>query len=219
MSTSASLSLPDPDARSRATVKAVVAAVLAVWFAIVVVLGVRHGFANPPGSPPLPILLGVLGPLAVFFALLRGSPRFRELALQADLRILLAMQAWRAGGLGFLALYAHGVLPGFFAFPAGLGDITIGVTAPLVLLTLLRRSDFAASRRFRRWNWLGILDLVVALTLGAFGSMLATGAPGGPATGVMSLMPEVLIPAYLVPIFLMLHTVSLMQSRRMQAAA
>jgi hypothetical protein len=49
--------------------------------------------------------------------------------------------------------------------------------------------------------------------------MLATGAPGGPATGVMSLMPEVLIPAYLVPIFLMLHTVSLMQSRRMQAAA
>ncbi|MDD4886908.1 MAG: hypothetical protein PHO64_08290 [Thiomonas sp.] len=194
------------------------AAVLAVWFAIVVVLGARHGFANPPGSPPLPILIGVLAPLATFFALLRWSPRFRELALQTDLRVVVAVQAWRAGGLGFLALYAHGVLPGFFAFPAGLGDIAIGVTAPLVLLTLLRRPDFAASRRFRRWNWLGILDLVVALTLGAFGSMLAT-VPGGPATGVMSGMPDVLIPAYLVPIFLMLHTVSLMQSRRLRAKA
>ncbi|MHB1282963.1 MAG: hypothetical protein ACYCZI_03700 [Metallibacterium scheffleri] len=114
---------------------------------------------------------------------------------------------------------ARGVLPGFFAFPAGFGDIAIGVTAPLVLLALLRRPDFAASARFRCWNWLGILDLVVALTLGAFGSMLATGMPGEPATGVMALLPEVLIPAYLVPIFLMLHTVSLMQSRRMQASA
>jgi hypothetical protein len=219
MSIPVSLSLPDPDTHPSATEKVAVAAVLAIWFAIVVVFGARHGFANPPGSPPLPILLGVLGPLAVFFALLRGFPRFRELALQADLRILVAMQAWRAGGLGFLALYAHGVLPGFFAFPAGLGDIAIGVTAPLVLLALLRRPDFAASARFRRWNWLGILDLVVALTLGAFGSMLATGVPGEATTGVIALMPEVIIPAYLVPIFLMLHTVSLMQARRIQTSA
>ncbi|ODU26065.1 MAG: hypothetical protein ABS93_04155 [Thiobacillus sp. SCN 62-729] len=190
-----------------------------MWFVLVVVLGTGGTFAGPPGRPPLPILVAVLAPLALFYTASRLSSRFHGLVMAADLRILVSMQAWRAGGLGFLALYAHGVLPGFFAFPAGLGDIAIGVTAPLVLLTLLRRPDFVASRRFRRWNWLGILDLVVALSLGAFGSMLASGVPGEITTGVMAFMPEVIIPAYLVPIFLMLHMTSLMQSRRLRASA
>ncbi len=44
------------------------------------------------------------------------SPAF---VLSADLRLLTAIQAWRAGGPGFLALYAHGLLPGLFAVPAG----------------------------------------------------------------------------------------------------
>jgi hypothetical protein len=179
-------------------------------------VGSAGGFATPPGTPLLPILAAVVLPLGVFFSAMRLSPGLRTLALSADLRVLVAIQAWRAVGLGFLSLYAYGVLPGFFAFPAGLGDIVIGVTAPLVLLALLRSPDFAASSRFRRWNWLGILDLAVALSLGAFGSMLASGSVGE-STRVMALIPDVIIPAYLVPIFLMLHTVSLMQSRRLRA--
>jgi len=213
---------PSPDTlqfRVPAQAKLITGVVLAIWFVLVVVLGTGGAFAGPPGRPPLPILVAVLAPLALFYTASRLSSRFHGLVMAADLRILISMQAWRAGGLGFLALYAHGVLPGFFAFPAGLGDIAIGVTAPLVLLTLLRRPDFVASRRFRRWNWLGILDLVVALSLGAFGSMLASGVPGEITTGVMALMPEVIIPAYLVPIFLMLHMASLMQSRRLQVSA
>ncbi|WP_211208599.1 hypothetical protein [Thiobacillus thioparus] len=205
--------------RVPAQAKLIIGVILAMWFSLVVVLGTGGAFAGPPGRPPLPILVAVVAPLALFFIASRLSPWFYGLVMAADLRILVSMQAWRAGGLGFLALYAHDVLPGFFAFPAGLGDIAVGVTAPLVLLALLRRPDFVASRGFRRWNWLGILDLVMALTLGAFGSMLARGVPGEITTGVMAFMPEVIIPAYLVPIFLMLHMVSLMQSRRMQASA
>lgn len=213
---------PSPDTlqfRVPARAKLITGVVLAIWFVLVVVLATGGAFAGPPGRPPLPILVAVLAPLALFYTASRLSSRFHGLVMAADLRILVSMQAWRAGGLGFLALYAHGILPGFFAFPAGLGDIAIGVTAPLVLLTLLRQPDFVASRRFRRWNWLGILDLVVALSLGAFGSMLARGVPGEITTGVMAFMPEVIIPAYLVPIFLMLHMASLMQSRRLQASA
>jgi hypothetical protein len=33
----------------------------------------------------------------------------------------------------------------------------------------------------------------------------------------MALMPEVIVPAYLAPIFLKLHSVSMMQSRRQHA--
>ena len=125
-----------------------------------------------------------------------------------------AIQAWRAGGLGFLALYAHGVLPGAFAWPAGLGDIAIGVTAPWVALALIRRPGFTISRLFVVWNLLGILDLVVAVTVGGLSSALASGAPGEVTTGPMAHLPLVLIPAYLVPLFVMLHLVALFQARR-----
>jgi hypothetical protein len=92
--------------------------------------GAVGAFERPPGTPPVPILIGAVGPLVVFLAGYWGSPRFRAFVLAIDLPLATAIQAWRAGGLGFLALYAHGVLPGVFAWPAGLGDIAIGVTAP-----------------------------------------------------------------------------------------
>ena len=62
------------------------------------------------------------------------------------------IQAWRFAGLGFIALYAYGVLPGLFAWPAGLGDMAIGVTAPLVIYALRRRPAFAVSSLFWVWN-------------------------------------------------------------------
>src|SRR6266540_3653005 len=135
-----------------------VAAVLAIWLALVILLGANGAFVRPPEVPPLPILLGATVPVIVFLTAYRGSGAFRALVLAADLRLLTAIQGWRAGGLGFLALYAHGVLPGLFAVPAGLGDIAIGVTAPWVMLALLRRPAFAISHRFQIWNLLGILD-------------------------------------------------------------
>jgi hypothetical protein len=124
------------------------------------------------------------------------------------------MQAWRWAGLGFLSLYAQNVLPAIFALPAGLGDMAIGVTAPWVVLALVRQPAFAASAAFIRWNLLGILDLVVALSIGALSATLSTGAPGEISTAPMAALPLLLIPAFLVPLFLMLHTVALMQSRQ-----
>jgi hypothetical protein len=47
------------------------------------------------------------------------------------------------------------------------------VTAPLVLATLLRRPDFAASKSFVAWNVSGILELTVAVSIGALVPLLA----------------------------------------------
>ena len=143
-----------------------------------------------------------------------AGPAFRAYVLSLDLSLTTAIQAWRAGGLGFLALYAHGVLPGSFAWPAGLGDIAIGVTAPWVAHALVRRPGFAISRVFVVWNLLGILDLVVAVSVGGLSSALASGAAGEVTTGPMAQLPLVLIPAYLVPLFVMLHLAALFQARR-----
>jgi len=172
---------------------------------------------SPPGVPPLPILLGVVTPLAVFFVAYLLSRSIREFVLAIDPRLMMAMQAWRFAGLGFLALYAHGVLPGFFAWPAGLGDIAIGVTAPWLLVVLMRHPSFAASRTFLIWNLLGILDLVVALTTGALGTILVAGADAGVTTGAMAQMPLVLIPAFFVPLLFALHAAALLQARRVAA--
>lgn len=194
-----------------------VAASVVAWFAIVAVLGARGGFVTPSGVPPLPILLGVLTPLAVFFAAYLLSRAIREFVLAIDPRLMMAMQAWRFAGLGFLALYAHGVLPGFFAWPAGLGDIAIGMTAPWLLAVLIRQPSFAASRTFVIWNLLGILDLVVALATGALGTILVAGADAGVTTAAMAQMPLVLIPAFFVPVLFALHAAALLQARRLAA--
>ena len=87
-----------------------------------------------------------------------------------------------------------------------------------VVLALIRRPTFAASKRFVAWNLFGVLDLVVAVGTGALGSALAVGAPGEVTTGPMAQLPLVLIPGYLVPLFVMLHAAALFQSRRLAAS-
>jgi hypothetical protein len=202
------------DTATHSTVRLFVRVVLLIWFALVFLFAANEAFVRPPEVPPFPILLGVTVPLFVFIAAYIGSETFHTFILAADLRLLTAMQAWRAGGLGFLALHEYGILPGLFAWPAGLGDIAIGVTAPWVALALIRRPAFADSRLFVIWNLLGILDLVVAVSTGALSSGFVAGIVGIVTTAPMAQLPLVFIPAYLVPLFIMLHLTALFQSRR-----
>jgi len=201
-----------PQANASSGTRFGVACVIAVWFVLIVSLGARGAFLGRPGAPPIGMAIAFTAPLLFFFAWLRLSSSFRDFILSLDLRLVAGMQAWRFAGLGFLFLHAYKVLPGLFALPAGLGDMAVGLAAPWMILGLARHPDFAASAAFVRWNWLGILDLVIALGLG--GSM-ATLAPGAISTAPMATLPLLLVPAFLVPLFLMLHATALMQSRRM----
>jgi hypothetical protein len=199
----------------RGGIRFAVAIALSVWLLLVLSLGAAGAFVGPPGTPPLPIAIGVGAPLLLFFAWLRLSPSFREFVLSLDLRLIAGMQAWRWAGLGFLSLYTQKILPAVFALPAGLGDMAIGITAPWIMLALVRDPGFAARGAFIRWNLLGILDLVVAISIGTVSALFATGAPGEISTAPMATLPLLLIPAFLVPFFLMLHITALMQSRQL----
>ncbi len=138
-----------------------------------------------------------------------------------DIRLLTMLQHWRVVGFAFLPLYGFGVLPGLFAWPAGLGDVAVGLTAPFVVAALVRRPGFAGSRRFLAFHLLGILDFAVAagtatLSSGAFPSLHA-----GPLTSVaMEVWPLSIFPTFIVPLFLMAHLAVLFQvlARRDQAA-
>ena len=197
------------------SVRAVVFAALALWLGLVCFLGSQGAFVGRVDSPPLAIFLGFAIPLALFFAAYFGWSAFRTFILHADLRLVSAMQAWRWAGLGFLSLYAHGILPGLFAFPAGLGDMAIGITAPWVVLRLIREPSYAASRRYRIWNILGIVDLVVAVSMGTLCSGFIHGLPLNVTTNAMGQLPLLLIPAYMVPFFIMLHATALFQARQL----
>ena len=210
--------LPQPaesQPSGRGGIRLAVAITLTAWLLLVVSLGVAGVFVGPPGTPPLPIAMAVAVPLVLFFAWQRLSQSFREFVLTLDLRLIAGMQAWRWAGLGFLSLYAHNILPAVFALPAGLGDMAIGVTAPWMILALIRQPGFAARGAFIRWNVLGILDLLIAVSIGAASAFFTTGAPGEISTAPMATLPLLLIPAFLVPLFLMLHSAALMQSRQL----
>jgi hypothetical protein len=84
-----------------------------------------------------------------------------------------------------------------------------------MLVALIHQPSFAASKTFVAWNGLGILDLVVAVSIGALGPRLDIDFARTVATGPMAHLPLVLIPAYFVPAFIMLHLAALLQARRL----
>jgi hypothetical protein len=189
--------------------------VLAIWCASVFGLGAAGAFVGHPGQPPLALVTAAMLPLVVFAAAYRGSSAFRDFVLAADLRLVTAFQVWRWAGFGFLSLWTHGLLPGAFAWIAGLGDMAVGFTAPWIVLAIARDPAFAGTRRFALFNWLGILDLVTALGLGGASSVVLR----GPVTmAAMAQLPEILIPAFMVPLFLMFHITALLQARRVGIA-
>jgi hypothetical protein len=182
---------------------------IAVWFAFSLIASALHFYTPDASQPPLPILLAVLAPLAIFALWYATSPAFREFVLSLNPRTLTLVHTWRVGGFVFLVLYAYHILPGIFALPAGLGDIFIGATAGLVaskLATPNRRTSFIV------WQLLGIIDLVAAVTLGATSQILF--GPSAVTTAPMSVLPLSLIPTFAVPLLLILHIICIAQARR-----
>ena len=185
---------------------------LGVWFVLAAAAGMTGMFAAGPDQIARPVLLTIAVPSVLYLAAFAGSAAFRRFILSRDIRLATMMQSWRIIGFAFLPLYAYEVLPGLFAWPAGLGDMAIGLSAPLVAWTLIRNPKFAASRGFIAWNLLGMFDFATA----AVTSTLASGAIAGLVTGPLTsapleVWPLFLFPAFIVPLFMMLHLTVLFQ--------
>jgi hypothetical protein len=153
--------------------------------------------------------LAATGPLVALLLATRIPAVSRVLADPGTAARLTVPHTLRVAGVVFLILMAQGQLSAGFALPAGLGDMAIGVTAPFVARRLARaprRADVVAAAV--RFNLLGILDLVVALSLG-----IVLGPPwllgGTPSTELLRLLPAALIPTAAVPLAVALHIVTL----------
>jgi hypothetical protein len=180
---------------------------LLAWLALVASLAGAGLFRPLPGAPPR-IGGALLVPLLVGGGLLLFSARVRDFVSRLPAGWVVGAQTVRLLGIVFVLLEGRGVLPGTFARPAGWGDFAVGVTAPLVALALARRWAHAGTWA-ALWNALGVLDLMVAVSIGALAAdssvrLIHT----NPSTAAMASLPLSTIPTFAVPLFLLLHAAS-----------
>ena len=186
--------------------------VLIGWFAVALVTSILGAYHATSLKTPtiqyalmIPIVLGVV--LFWRWGLLR---RLIEITPN---EWLVGVQLYRVLGGVFLALYAAEYIPGFFALPAGIGDVIVGLLAPFVAVAYARGSNGALTTT-RWWNFAGLTDLVVAVAPGFLSSpsqlqLVAFDRPNV----LITMFPLVMIPAFLVPLSVLLHFASLYKLR------
>lgn len=193
-----------------------VAAVLVGWLAVDVVLGAVGVFAASPDTYVPIIAAGIVVPIVAGIWLFSRGGTVRHLVDSIPLPRLIGVQFYRVAGVIFLIAWLAGRMPGTFALPAGIGDIAVGLAAPFVAARV--RSPFNDPARARNaatvWNVVGIADLVVAVSLGflsspSFFQVLSHSDPNW----LITRMPYVLVPAFAVPLSVLLHVASLQRLR------
>jgi hypothetical protein len=191
-----------------------VAVPLIAWCVIATALARAGAFLPQPTEPVPGIPFAIVIPLAVGLVLLLRSRTHAAVALAMPVSWLIGIQVYRVFGASFVAHWGTGHLPGVFALPAGLGDMLVGALAiPVALHAQARRRGWRPIAI--TWNLLGIADLLNAVTLGFLSApgpfqLLALDHPNL----LIGTYPVVMIPAFVVPLSLMLHGLSLAQLRR-----
>ncbi|MDQ3925775.1 MAG: hypothetical protein M3272_02125 [Actinomycetota bacterium] len=185
---------------------------LASWLALAFLIVFLPRPENTPAIVGAVIVLAWnLALITVGYGLRYFSGTYREVVDRIPSQRLLAFQSYRLVGAIFLPLMAMGLLPAFFAVPAGVGDIIAGLAALGAACLYAKRFAGAWSAAVAT-NLLGMLDFVVALGAGSrllaaplqaiFGGVSAT-------TGLLSVFPLGLIPLFVVPLGFIVHLHSL----------
>jgi hypothetical protein len=206
--------LPGPPAR-----RLILAGIVGGWVGLASALGAAGALDFSP-SQPIP-LIGVLfaTPLLLVGTLALIYPGLRAALLAVPMPVLIALNAMRVFGVLFLLLTAAGRLSGPFPWLAGFGDIITGALA-VPLAMQVARSAPLPTRVIARWNMFGILDLFVAVGLGITS---AAGSPlrlihMGVGSQAMQQLPFCLVPAVLVPFYLITHGIIAAQLRAARVA-
>ena len=187
-------------------------ALLVAWFLAALSLSLAGFFGGAFSRIPT-IQYGLLLPILAGIALSWRWGTLQRVIEAVPQEWVVGVQVYRTLGAIFLVLYAAGRLPGVFAWPAGVGDVIVGLLAPAVAIAYARRSRRAAGW-LRAWNLFGLTDLFVAVTTGFLSSpsplqLLALDAPNR----LITAFPLVLIPVFLVPLAVLFHLASLRKLR------
>lgn len=201
--------------RIRATLG--IMALLSAWFVAALLLSTNGFFRTASFRIPT-IQYGLLIPIVGGLILFWRWPLLKRAVEAVPQEWLVSLQVYRVEGALFLLVLALGLAPAEFALPAGIGDIAVGLLAPIAGIVYARRQRDAAAI-VRAWNFLGLTDLIVALTTGFLSapSQLQRLAFDRPNT-LIGAFPLVIIPVFLVPLSILLHLASLYKLRQTHAA-
>jgi hypothetical protein len=189
------------------------AIILIGWFTAAFVLGSIGTYAAASDRMPT-MPFGIFVPILIGTVMIFRSQALARVIDAVPQSWLVGVQLYRALGVIFLILLGAGKLPGLFAWPAGLGDVLVGILAPVIAIAYARapsqNADLVAA-----WNVFGLADLAVAVATGFLTSpspfqLFAFDAPNE----LVSQFPLVLIPTFLVPVSVLLHFASLAKLRR-----
>jgi hypothetical protein len=185
-------------------------AILPLWLVAAVVVTASGRLARAPAEI-LP--LSVVGLTLLTLAGVLGTPFGRRWAAQASLARLAWFHAWRiVPGAAFLVLYARGQLPWLFAVPGGVGDILIGVSAPVAAWAATRPGR-AARAGYVVWSVLGFVDLA-GVVRAAF--VCTRNDPA--SMNLLRELPLGLLPTFLVPLTFAVHVLIFYRLIRGRAA-
>jgi hypothetical protein len=203
-------------ARQRLSTWFAVVVPFTLWLAVIWSAAINGVFRPSVTLPPL-LPLAIFLPVIVGVPILLRSKRIGEVLDAMPASWLIGLQVYRVIGGVFLAGWARGVVPGVFALPAGIGDVTTGLLALPVAYYLVSRNGDGA-RSAIAWNIFGLIDFTIAVGIGM---AITPGpfqliAPSIPNAG-LGLYPAVMIPAFAVPSSILLHALSLRQLRRRMA--
>ena len=132
------------------------------------------------------------------------SAGFRSALAAIPAPYIIGLNVFRVIGVFFLVLLAEGRLSGPFPYFAGGGDIITGLFA----LQTARFAQYAPLNhpRILAWNTFGILDLLLAVSLGVFSQPGPTQLiHAGVGSAALTTLPWSLIPLVLVPTYLIGH--------------
>jgi len=205
--------------RARLTVRqrlshwGVVAVVLILWLATVWTLASQGIFELAAGAQIATAVGMTLVPTILFVAaaltILMRSMTIAAAIDVAPLWWLVAYQGYRVTGFIFLPLWAEGFLPGFFALPAGIGDMLTGALAIGAAIALARNLLWARTFAYAV-NIFGMADLVNAITLG----VVSTATSGSSVVSPLLMYPLVIVPTFGVPLAFIIHFLSIWQLHR-----
>jgi hypothetical protein len=204
---------PPWTARDRDRLVNAFAIALIGWFLAATVSAWLGAYHATPGTVPT-IQYALVTPIIIGAWLIWRSPTVGLVIDAIPQQWLVGVQIFRILGGIFLVLYAIGKMPGVFAWPAGVGDLLVGALSPVIAIAYARAPRMN-SDLVLWWNILGLTDLIVAVAtgIGSSPSAIQVTAFEHP-NELISMFPLVLVPAFLVPLWILLHIASLTKLRR-----
>ncbi len=186
---------------------------LGVWASVVALLVQAGVFQIEIGGIPVAIVAAVAIPVTGFLVAWQISASVRAFVEAQDLALLTALQGWRVVGAVFLFLWAYGQLPTVFALPAGLGDVAVGLVAPFAAIAVALKAP-GWRRAANGVAIAGLADFAVAIVtgIGSIGGNFLDFA-GAPSSTIINALPLVLVPSFLVPVFIILHVMAIIKLR------